>query len=95
MRTTAQSGAGVGEETWKRVQAALSAPTHRLRTVFDPLPQLHTGNLSRGCVLHEVVDRDTAITRDPRSAVRERAEVSVGARRSTFRKETGGGQEVT
>lgn len=79
----------------RRVRASSSVPTHRLRTVFDPLPQLHTGNLSRRSVLHEVVDRDTAIARDPRGAVREGAEVSAGVRRGAFQaKQEGGKSEV-
>ncbi|CAK5265372.1 unnamed protein product [Mycena citricolor] len=40
-------------------------PRVQARPVFDPLPQLHPRDLSRGRVLHEVVERDAAVAPDP------------------------------
>jgi hypothetical protein len=41
------------------------------RAVLDPLPQLHARDLGRRSVLHEVVERDAAVSADPGGGVRE------------------------
>lgn len=76
----------------KQALATEYGPTHGLRTVLDPLPELHTGDLSRRGVLHEVVDRDAAIARDPSGAVRECAAVSAAARIGTSQRKREGGK---
>ena len=38
-------------------------------TVLHPLPELHTCDLSSSSILHQVVDRDAAITADPSCTV--------------------------
>lgn len=39
------------------------------RTVFHPLPELYTSDFGSGCVFHEVVEWDTAVSANPGGAV--------------------------
>lgn len=47
-------------------------PRIETRTVVAPLPELYPRDLGGSRVLHEVVERDAAVARDPASSVGER-----------------------